>query len=85
MKTHHGTKIQSLEAKKAREMEQLENARQELAKIQEQLDAHLHDKQSLHEELDQMRKLQKIQCKFYPFFNPKNHNLPFNFCPFIRT
>merc|ERR1739848_661686 len=57
MKDHHGTKIQSLEAKMAREQAQLEEARRELEKIQRQLEIHLHDKQSLHDELDEMKRL----------------------------
>jgi len=57
MKDHHGNKIQSLEVKMAREQEQLESARRELEKIQHQLEIHLHDKQSLHDELDEMKRL----------------------------
>ena len=57
MKDHHGTKIQSLEAKMAREQHQLEESRKELEKIQRQLENHLTEKHSLHDELDEMKRL----------------------------
>merc|ERR1711997_1283656 len=47
----------SLEAKMAREQHQLEESRKELEKIQRQLENHLTEKHSLHDELDEMKRL----------------------------
>jgi len=61
MKLHHNGKIHNLQEKMDAEQEALEEARRELEKIQRQLEIHLNDKQSLHEELEEMKRLLGIQ------------------------
>lgn len=57
MKLQHAGKISRLQEKMDKEQAQLENARKELDSIQKQLEMHLTDKQSLNDELDEMKRL----------------------------
>ena len=57
MKQQHSNKISRLQEKMDREQQQLEQAKGELEQIQHQLETHLNDKQSLNEELDEMKRL----------------------------
>ena len=57
MKLQHSAKINRLQEKMDKEQQQLEEARRELENIQAQLETHLNDKQSLNDELDEMKRL----------------------------